>query len=123
MRLLIEISGQIETWHRALAAAADRPRLPLPFSSSAAFVARGHEVSAIHFSDSSFSSRERGQFRKLYGPGELKGALRETDVAFFWAGSGIKAIASNLKHSYSQKKVLLGSYVWRVPGGTACKVH
>src|SRR5437879_1348812 len=103
MRLLIEISGQIEPWHRAFTAASDRPRLPLPFSSSAAFVARGHEVSAINFSDNSFPSREKGQFRKLYGPGQLKQALTENDLAFFWARSGIRAIGSNLARLRERK--------------------
>jgi starch synthase len=123
MRLLIEVSGQIDNWHRALVASKDAPRLPLPFSCTAAFMAAGHQVSAISFLDDAFACAERGAFEKLYGPSELTCALAENDIAFLWAGSGIKAIASNRRSSPSQKKVLLGSYVWRVPRAASWKVH
>lgn len=122
MRLLIELSGQIDDWHRSFAAASDRPRLPLPFSSSSALVARKHEVSAIHFTDESFSSYDKGHFRKLYGPQDLKQALVENDLAIFWASRGIRAVASELIHLSPRRKVILASYVWRVPPGLPWKV-
>jgi glycosyltransferase involved in cell wall biosynthesis len=114
MRLLIEISGQIDDWHLAFDTATDRPRLPLPYSSSAAFIARGHEVSAIHFSDEFFSSREKGRFSRLYGPRQLREAIADNDLVLLWAGSAIKAFLSNRALS-REKKLLFASYVWRVP--------
>jgi starch synthase len=122
MRLLVEVSGQIDNWHRALVASKDAPRLPLPFSCTAAFIAAGHKVSAISFRDETFSDAAQGSFVKLYGQRELTQALAENDIAFLWAGSGIKAIAANRRSSPLQK-VLLGSYVWRVPRQVALKVH
>ena len=116
MRLLIEVSGSIDNWHGAFASTPDRPRLPLPFSSSAAFIARDHQVSAIHFSDESFHQREKGRFYHLYAPKELRRALAENDLAFFWAGSAIRAIVSNLAQR-CERKVLFASYVWQTSSG------
>ena len=114
MRLLVEASGRMEEWQRSFEASADRPRLPLPFSTSAAFCARGHEVSAINFSDGHFSGLDAGHFRKLYGPGELKEALLENDLMLLWAATGIRAAVSNMVRLPAHRKVLLASYVWRV---------
>lgn len=115
MRLLVEVSGRIEDWQRSFATSADRPRLPLPFSTSAAFSTRGHAVSAINFSDSAFATRDLGHFRKLYGPAEWKNALLENDLVLFWAATGIRAVLSNMARLPAQKKVMLASYVWGVP--------
>src|SRR5438105_4878536 len=116
MRLLIEVSGSIDNWHGAFASTPDRPRLPLPFSSSAAFIARDHQVAAIHFSDEAFHQREKGRFCHLYAPTELRRALAENDLAFFWAGSAIRAIVSNLAQ-LRERKVLFASYVWQTSSG------
>jgi len=115
MRLLVEASGRMEDWQCSFAVSAVRPRLPLPFSTSAAFCARGHEVSAIHFSDDAFSALDAGHFRKLYGPRELKKATLENDLVLLWAATGIKAIVSNMARSSAHRKVMLASYVWGVP--------
>ncbi len=114
MRLLVEISGPLKDWHAALNPRADRPRLPLPFSVSAAFIQAGHEVSAISFTDASFSARDRGRFRKFYGPRDLEEALADNDIAFFWARSGIRAIQ---RDQSPQRKVVLASYVWHIENG------
>jgi hypothetical protein len=122
MRLLVEVSGEIGNWHRAFSAAPNRPRLPLPFSCAAAFHASGHTVSGIHFSNEAIGLGGSGEFAKLYGPKELNTALRENDVAFFWATAGIKAVAANLRYRIT-KKVLLGSYVWEASGTARTRIQ
>lgn len=115
MRLLVEASGRMEEWRRSFEASVNYPRLPLPFSTSAAFCARGHEVSAICFSDDTFSTLDAGHFRKLYRKGELKKALRESDLVLLWAATGIRAVVSSLAQLPAPRKVMLASYVWAVP--------
>jgi alpha-maltose-1-phosphate synthase len=114
MRLLIEISGPLKDWHAALNPQVDRPRLPLPFSVSAAFIRAGHDVSAISFTDDSFAARDRERFRKLYGPRDLDEALADNDIAFFWARSGIRAVQRDRS---KERKVALASYVWQIKQG------
>jgi len=115
MRLLVEASGRIEDWQRSFAVSADRPRLPLPYSTSAAFCARGHEVSAINFSDDSYPALDAGHFRRLYGSREWKKALLENDLMLLWAATGIRAIVSNTVRLPFHRKVMFASYVWGVP--------
>lgn len=115
MRLLVEVSGRVEDWQATISVTGDRPRLPLPFSCSAAFVAEGHEISAINFSNPSFAESAQGIFRRLYGSRELSRALGENDLAFFWASSAIRGIAAGCLRPRCRRKVLFGSYVWQAP--------
>jgi hypothetical protein len=115
MRLLVEASGRMEEWQCSFEASANHPRLPLPFSTSAAFCARGHEISAISFSGDAVSESDAGYFRKCYGKGELKKALFESDLALFWAATGIRAVVSDITQFSVPRKVMLASYVWAVP--------
>lgn len=115
MKLLVGINGNAEEWQKCLVEDKTQPRLPLPYAMGAAFVLRGHQVSAVDFAASSADSSETPHlFEEIYSPQMQRKALAETDAALFWGGHGVSTALRQFTVFPPRRSALLATYVWKL---------
>jgi glycosyltransferase involved in cell wall biosynthesis len=113
MHLLVAISNNIPEWRDTLIESRDKPRLPLPYAFGAAFIKRGHKLSAINMSSSTPTDESLYPFEAVYPAQELLLAMKHADVVTLWGGHGVSAILRQCLLTPPRKRVVLNSYVWQ----------
>lgn len=114
MNILIAVNNNFQKWYDALEQSPERPRLPLTYGFGAAFYQRGHQLLGINFSNSATQLPPTKPFKALYPKEQLLQAIKNTDLAMFWARDGISAVFKQALLPRPRRCVLLGSYVWQI---------
>jgi glycosyltransferase involved in cell wall biosynthesis len=114
MHLLVAINDNIPEWRETLTPTRSRPRLPLPYAFGAAFIKKGHKVSAINLSGTSTVEQPPYPFESVYHAHDLARAMKQVDVASLWGGYGISAVLRQYLLLPIRRRVILNSYVWQV---------
>jgi len=113
MHILVGINNNIYEWQATLEISLDRPRLPLPYSFGAAFINRGHKISAIDVCSLADKNTSGGPFEKIFHIKDIMSAMKCVDIVSFWGGLAVKAILKQPFLPRPQRRVLLNSYVWK----------
>jgi len=92
----------------------EHPRLPLPYAYGAAFLKRGHKLSAINTAPVLQPAGHLDPFESVYSPAELSKALRGVDFGMLWGGVGLSGLARQLVSRPYANKVIFNSYVWNL---------
>lgn len=122
MHLLVAMHNNLQEWRDTMARPVDKPRLPLPYAFGAAFLNRGHRLSAVNLTEGAPTSSHE-PFEKIYSQKDLPQALQQVDVAALWGGHGITAALKQLFLPYSKKRVILNSYVWQAYGDMSLRAR
>jgi len=83
VHLLVAIGGNRSEWRDALGPSADRPRLPLPYAFGAAFLKRGHKVSAVDLAHTGLPLHSQSPFETVYSGRDWVRALKQVDLGMF----------------------------------------
>lgn len=113
MHFLVGINNNIHEWQDTLKVGEDRPRLPLPYAFGAAFLKRGHKLSAIDVCSLAKRDAPSAPFERIYHLNEIITAMKSVNVVSFWGGLGVRAIFKQLLLPRPHKRVLLNTYVWK----------
>lgn len=111
MHLLVAINNNIPEWRNTMFPGPDKPRLPLPYAFGAAFLKRGHLLSALNVS-SNAPIGDIYPFSAVYPIRGITEALKKTDMASLWGGLGVSAILHQAMVMPLRRRVVLNSYVW-----------
>lgn len=113
MHLLVAINNNITEWRGTLNKSQIEPRLPLPYAFGAAFLKRGHKLSALNISDNT-PTGEAYPFTNVYSSQDFKTAINCVDVAALWGGLASTCILRQSATSPFRRKIILCSYVWQI---------
>jgi len=113
MHLLVAINNNVSEWRESLIESSTRPRLPLPYAFGAAFLKRGHKISAINISSSIIEDESLFPFEAVYSSRELLLAMKNVDLVSLWGGHGVSAIMRQFILTPPRKRVVFNSYIWK----------
>jgi glycosyltransferase involved in cell wall biosynthesis len=114
MHFLVGINNNLHEWRDTLKADGDKPRLPLPYAFGAAFLKRGHRLSAIDVCSRADKDALSVPFEKIYYQSEIITAMKGVDTVSLWGGLGVSAIMKQPLLPRPRQRVLLNTYVWQL---------
>lgn len=114
MHLLVGINNNIPEWKESLFPTTDRPRLPLPYAFGAAFVNRGHTLSALNATDNIPQESNIFPFQRIYRSGMCREAIKNVDLVALWGGVGATTVAKQCLSVPGLQNVILCTYVWQL---------